>query len=103
MKKLFAMLMCTILGFSAYAINSVPKTAQPVHKIEVKNEMNEFKISFKPLKNTSFRRSECFVFHDECGQTVTYYVSGPNNATDYQLWLAAYKDYEQHVYADGCY
>lgn len=103
MKKLTTLLLCAIIGFSAYAKNTIPnKGVTPINK-ELINSKKDIKISRTPIAKMSFRKSSCFIFHDSCGQTVTIYVSGANHVSEYQLWLAAYKDFEQHTYADGCY
>ncbi|WP_316833011.1 hypothetical protein [Pedobacter aquatilis] len=101
MKNLITLLLFTVVAFSAYAGATLPKETESVIKKEFSK--TNIKTSRTAIAKTSFRKSSCFIFHDSCGQTVTIYVSGANHVSEYQLWLAAYKDFEQHTYADGCY
>jgi hypothetical protein len=99
MKHLLALIMCAVLGTSAYANNVSPKKELPAKQIEVTINLdkNENK------KSKAFRRQMCFTYHDACGQTLTVYVSG-GSSTHYLLFESVADNYFlDHLGSDFCF
>lgn len=108
MKHLFIALICTAIGFSASASDLTPKNnVLTTVKTAVKIENNKSEIKASTTKNESlslYRKQMVFTFHDDCGQQLTVWVSGPSAATfismyDTALTYAA----NQMVNCGGCF
>lgn len=107
MRKLFIALVCTVIGFSAYANGTNPKEAAPaVTKTEVRTIPNEN--NGKPLENetekgTLRRRQMAFTFYDGCGTQMTVWVSGGSSSTDGDLYGTAYAYAAGTLTGSGCF
>lgn len=107
MKKLFIALVCTVIGFSAYANGTNPKEAAPVVKKTdvrtVPNENNSKPAESETEKEALRRRQMAFTFYDGCGTQMTVWVSGGSWSTDGDLYGTAYAYAESTLTGNGCF
>ncbi|PUZ24659.1 hypothetical protein GA0116948_105303 [Chitinophaga costaii] len=94
MKKLFFVLICTVVGLSASA-NSPKSKKNSIEPIKVEIGMR--------TTESAFRIQKSFVFHDSCGQTITVYVSAPNGTFWADMGSVAGHYVVDHLDSNGCF
>ncbi|WP_131539617.1 hypothetical protein [Pedobacter nototheniae] len=105
MKHLFIALICTIIGFSAFAADRAPKKDLPVvTKIEVKTTSNvNTYITKNNKKSKFFRIQRSFTFTDFCGGTYIIYVSAPNGTSYNSMGATAINAFTSNFDNGGCF
>ncbi|WP_131538034.1 hypothetical protein [Pedobacter nototheniae] len=108
MKHLFIALICTAIGFSASASDLTPKhnmLATVKTTVKINDSQSEIKASNSKNESLSlFRKQMVFTFHDDCGQQLTVWVSGPSAASFISMYDTAL-DYaaNQMTAGHGCF
>ncbi|MCK7554634.1 hypothetical protein MKQ70_06300 [Chitinophaga sedimenti] len=89
MKRLSIALLCSFMAIGAYA--NTPATAKKAAATKVSADTkNTVKVIEMKGDESAFRRQIAFTFHDNCGGTLTVYVSAGNSVSTASMATTAY-------------
>jgi hypothetical protein len=91
MKRLSIALLCSFVAIGAYAGTPASKET-PKAATAAATKVSEGKTQFIAIKGdeSAFRRQMAFTFYDNCGGSLTVYVSGGNALPDSEFAQTAY-------------
>jgi hypothetical protein len=89
MKRLSIALLCSFMAIGAYANTPAPAKKEAVKEVSTESK-NTVKVIEMKGDESAFRRQIAFTFHDNCGGTLTVYVSAGNAVPTSSMATTAY-------------